>query len=249
MGELARELVVTKVDVIVAPTVASSSAARQATNTIPIVMTAVGDPVASGLVVSLSRPGGNITGLSALATGTAGKRLQMLQELIHSGASVGLILNPGTPYASQALREIKTAADTLHVRVESFEVRTTEQLGSAFDAATRARVVGLLVLEDPLTSSNRVQIALLAAKSNLPAMYGFRGYAEAGGLISYGADLNELFRRAAEFVDKILKGARPADIPVEQPTQFELVINLKTAKALGLAIPQSLLLRADQIIE
>jgi len=248
LADVADELVRSKPDVIIAGGgTLTALAAKKATNSIPVVMAAVGDPVAAGLVASLARPGGNVTGLSALAADVAGKQVQLLIELLPRLSHVAVLLNPVTPYSERALAEIKTTANSLGVQVQILEMRSANELPEVFKQAIRFRA--LIVLEDPLTFGLRVNIAKLAASNQLPAIYGFREHIEAGGLMSYGADLSDMFVRAATFVDKILKGAKPADLPVEQPTKFELVINLKTAKALGLTIPQTLLLRADQIIE
>jgi putative tryptophan/tyrosine transport system substrate-binding protein len=223
-------------------------AAKHATDTIPIVFTTVGDPVDAGLVASLGRPGGNVTGLSGI-TQLGGKHLQLLQELTPRNQVIAVLMNPDTPFARASLKEIKTAATAHRTHVEVLEARTVEQVERAFPTAITARAGALLVIGDPLTYSLRREIADLSVKFRLPAVYSVRDYTEAGGLMSYGTDRRQVYRRAAEYVDKILKGAKPADLPVEQPTKFELVINLKTAKALGLTIPQSLLLRADQVIE
>jgi putative ABC transport system substrate-binding protein len=226
----------------------AAQAAKAATMTIPIVFTAVGDPVGAGLVASLGRPGGNVTGLSGL-TEIGGKHLQLLQEVSPGKQVVAVLVNPDTPFTRLALKEIKTAAQANRIRLEILEARTADEVLRVFPAAIPAGAGGLLVLGDPLMYSLRREIADLSAKFRLPAVSPFREWAEAGGLMSYGADRRQVYRRAAEYVDRILKGAKPADLPVEQPTKFELVINMKTAKALGLTIPQSLLVRADQVIE
>ena len=248
LADLAADLVLTKPDAIIAGGgTLTALAAKQATNSIPVVMAAVGDPVAAGLVASLARPGGNVTGLSALAADVAGKRVQLLTELLPRLSHVAVLLNPVTPYSERALAEIRTAANSLGVNFQTLEMRSASELPGAFKQATRFRA--LIVLEDPLTFGLRSNIAELAASNRLPAIYGLREHVDVGGLISYGADLSDMFVRAASYVDKILKGTKPADLPVEQPTKFELVINLKTAKALGLTIPPSVLGRADQVIE
>jgi len=248
LADVADELVRSKPDVIIAGGgTLTALAAKRATNSIPVVMAAVGDPVAAGLVASLARPGGNVTGLSTLAADVAGKRVQLLIELLPRLSHVAVLLNPVTPASERALAEIKTTANSLGVQVQVFEMRSANELPEAFKQAMRFRA--LIVLEDPLTLGLRVNIAKLAASNQLPAIYGLRVYIEAGGLMSYGADLSHTFVRVAGYVDRILKGARPADLPVEQPTKFELVINLKAAKALGLTIPPSVPARADQVIE
>jgi putative ABC transport system substrate-binding protein len=226
----------------------TAQAAKAATTTIPIVFTTVGDPVGAGVVASLARPGGNATGLSGL-TEIGGKRLELLRELIPRKQVVAVLMNPDTPFTRLALKEIKTAAEAERIRLEVLEARTPDQVSAGFEAAIKAGAGGLLVLEDPLMYDLRRQISDLAAKFRLPAVYTYRDYAQAGGLMSYGTDRRQIYRRAAEYVDKILKGAKAADLPVEQPTKFELIINLKTARALGLTIPPSLLARADQVIE
>jgi putative ABC transport system substrate-binding protein len=223
-------------------------AAKRATTTIPIVMTGVGDAVGTGLVASLARPGGNVTGLSGV-TEILGKHLQLLKELSPGKQVIAVLLNPETPFTRLALKEIKTAAEADRTRLEILEARTADEVPRVLQAAVPAGVGGLLVLGDPLTYSLRREIADLSATLRLPAVYPSREWAEAGGLLSYGADRRQVYRRAAEYVDKILKGARPGDLPVEQPTKFELVINLKTAKAIGLTIPPSLLQRVDEVIE
>ena len=249
LPDLAVELVNLKVDVIVAGGTPAPLAAKHATRTIPIVMGGAGDPVGTGLVASLARPGGNVTGLSTLTPELGRKRLQLLKEVVPGVSRVAVLWNAANPYAVLNMRETEAAARTLGVQVQSLEVRGPDDFESALPAAIRGRAGALIVVDDPLTLTYRVRIVDFAARNRLPAMYGFREYAEAGGLMAFGASLADLGRRAATYVDKILKGAKPADLPVEQPTKFELVINLKTAKALGLTIPQSVLLRADQIIE
>jgi len=241
---LATELVGRQVDVIVAPGPALS-ALKQATSTIPIVMAASSDPVGRGLVQSLSRPGGNITGLSLQSIDTMGKRLELLKELVPGAPSVAVLWDRGNVLFWPAA---EAAARGRGWKLLPFEVRDVGQIEATFKAATDARASALLVDAGPILFPQRRRVAELAARNRLPAMYELRQFVEAGGLISYGVDINDIWRRAAVFVDKILKGAKPADLPVEQPTKFELVINLKAAKALGLTIPQSLLLRADEVI-
>jgi putative ABC transport system substrate-binding protein len=249
LPQLAMELVRGRPDVLIAGFgTLTAQAAKAATLTVPIVFTSVGDPVGAGLVASLGRPGGNVTGLSGL-TEVGGKHLQLLRELSPGKEVIAVLVNPETPFARLALKEIKTAAEANRIRLVILEARTAEQVPRELQAAVTAAAGGLLVLGDPLTYSLRREIADLSAKFRLPAVYPSREWVEAGGLMSYGADRRQMYRRAAEYVDKILKGAKPGDLPVEQPTKFELVINLKTAKALGLTIPPSLLQRADQVIE
>jgi putative tryptophan/tyrosine transport system substrate-binding protein len=249
LSQMARELVRGRPDVLIAGFgTLAAQAAKAATMTIPIVFTTVGDPVGAGLVASLGRPGGNVTGLSGV-TAIGGKHLQLLKELSPGKQVIAVLTNPETPFTRLALKEIQTAAEADRTRLEILEARTADEVPHVLQSAVPAGVGGLLVLGDPLTYSLRREIADLSAKFRLPAVYPSREWAEAGGLLSYGADRRQLYRRAAEYVDKILKGARPDDLPVEQPTKFELVVNLKAAKALGLTIPPSLLQRADQVIE
>jgi len=249
LPDLAAELVRLKVDVIVAVATPAVQAAKLATKAIPIVMLSVGDPVAAGLVASVARPGGNITGLSNFAPELVGKQLQLLREVAPTVSLVVVLSNPANPGNAPQMREAETAARALGLRVQPLEAQGPSDIDRAFVAMTRERAGALLVLVDSMFIVQRERIADLAAKSRLPAMYGLRLHAEAGGLMAYGANLRDLLRHTATFVDKILKGAKPADLPIEQPTKFELVINLKTAKVLGLTIPQSLLVRADQVIE
>jgi putative ABC transport system substrate-binding protein len=247
---LAADLVRSKVDVIVAQSGAATQAAQQATRTIPIVMSLVNDPVGSGLVASLARPGGNVTGLTIISPDLVGKQLQLLKEVVPEVSRVALLRHPDNPASAAQLREAEAAARALGVRLQTLEARGPQEIDSAFAAMTRERAGALLIIPDAIFVNQRRQIAELAAKRRLPSIYGgTTGYAEAGGLMVYGPNPLDLKRRAATYVDKILKGAKPGDLPVEQPTKFELVINLKTAKALGLTIPQSLLLRADEVIE
>jgi putative ABC transport system substrate-binding protein len=246
---LAADLVRLKVDVIVAQSGGATQAAQQATRTIPIVMSIVLDPVGSGLVPSLARPGGNVTGTSFMGPDLVGKQLELLKELVPKVSRVAFLLHPANPGSALILREAEAAARILKVRLQLLEARGPPEIDSAFAAMTRERVGALLIFPDPLFGTQRRQIAELAAKRRIPAIYGGAvEYAEAGGLMVYGPNIPDLERRAATYVDKILKGAKPADLPVEQPTKFELIINLKTAKALGLTIPQSVLGRADEVI-
>jgi putative ABC transport system substrate-binding protein len=247
---LAAELVRLKVEVIVAGPTPPAVAAKNATGTIPIVMWGVGDPVGQGLVASLARPGGNVTGLSfSVGWETFGKGLELLKETVPKVRRVAVLSNPANASHALAIENVKVAARSLGVQLQLLEARGPEEFEGAFAAMAKERVAALLVPTDPVFFLHRARLAELAAKNRLPSVHSLREYVEAGGLMSYGPSLLDLLRRAATFVDKILKGAKPADLPVEQPTKFELVINLKTAKALGLTIPQSLLLRTDQVIE
>ena len=246
---LAADLVRLKVNVIVAQGGAATRAAQQATRTIPIVMTAVNDPVGSGFVASLARPGGNIAGNSLMAPDVVGKQLEMLKEIVPRVSRVALLRNRDNPASELQLREAEAAARILGMRLQTLEARAPQDITRAFAAMTRERAGALVVLTDAMFTDQRTQIARLAVEKRLPAVYGHIEHAEAGGLIAYSANLLDLERRAAAFVDKILKGATPGDLPVEQPTRLELVINVRAAKAIGLTIPSSLLQRADQIIE
>jgi putative ABC transport system substrate-binding protein len=246
---LAADLVRFKVDVIVAVGGAATEAAQQATRTIPIVMSIVNDPVGSGLVPSLAHPGGNVTGTSVMAPDLVGKQLAVLKEIAPNLSRVALLRNPANPASTAQLREAEAAARALGVRLQTLEARTPQEIDSAFAAMTRERAGALVILADSIFTNQLRQIAEIAAKTRLPAIHVGTEYAEAGGLMGYSASLLDLERRAATYVDKILKGAKPGDLPVEQPTKFELVINLRTAKAIGLTIPPALLHRADQIID
>jgi putative ABC transport system substrate-binding protein len=248
---LAAELVRLRVDVIAAAATPAVAAAKNATRTIPIVMFLPIDPIGSGLVDSLARPSGNITGLSAGAGPQIyGKQLQLLKDAFPRISHVAILVNQATsPFTVTGLKETELAARALGLQRHVVEVRDPREFDNAFAALTRVRADAIFVPADPLFFQHRTRLAELAAKTRLPAMWGIRDQAEAGGLMAYGVNLVDLSRRAATYVDKILKGAKPSDLPVEQPTRFELVINLKTAKALGLTIPQTLLLRADQVIE
>jgi ABC-type uncharacterized transport system substrate-binding protein len=248
--QLASELVRTSPDVIVAGFgTLAAQAAQAATETIPIVFASVGDPIGAGIVKSLNRPGANVTGITPQGTETGGKRLQMLEELVPGIRILAVLMNPETPFSMLALQELRVAADARGQRLEVFEIRSTDQLSHIIEFTARSGATGLVILEDPLLLGLRRQIAELATELRLPAIYGNREFAEMGGLLSYGPDRGQLYRRAAELIDKILKGAKPADIPVERPTKFELVINVKTARALGLTVPDKLLALADEVIE
>jgi putative ABC transport system substrate-binding protein len=249
LPQLARELVRSNVDVIIVEGTLATRAAVQATQTIPIVMAFTADPVGTGLVAALARPGGNVTGLSSLAGELSGKRLELVKETVPRLSLVAVLFDPATPAAEAQLKEMELAAQTLGVKLQPLEVREAKDMERAFSAATSKHAGAFTVLADPLMTEHRARILQLAGKHRLPGMYYAREWSEAGGLMAYGVSSAELSRRAATYVDKILKGAKPADLPVEQPTKFELVINLKTAKALGLTIPQSVLIRADQVIE
>ncbi len=245
---LADELARIPVDVIVARSGRAIRAAQEATARIPIVMSASLDPVRDGFVESLAHPRGNITGLALQAQDLGGKQLELLKEVIPNLSRIAVLRNPSSPYDDPA--GFETPARVLRLEVKQFPVKRDDELAAAFDAMSQAHVGGVLVRYDPLIlERHRADLVALSAQHRLPAVYSYREFAELGGLMFYGANVVETHRRAATYVDKILNGAKPADLPVEQPTKFELVINLKTAKALGLTIPQSLLLRADQVIE
>ena len=246
---LISELTHLKVNLILTQGTAVTAAAQHETETTPIVSVS-GDPVSSGFVKSLARPGGNITGLSfALAEDFGGKWLELVRETVPRASRVGIIWNPTNLSGAAAVKEMEALAPGLGLRLSMQPIRSTSDLGSAFAAATRVKVAAIIVMTDPLVSGQPANIVRLAAANRMPTIYGLREFVDAGGLMSYGPNLADLWRRAATYVDKILKGAKPADLPVEQPTKFELVINLKTAKALGLTIPPSLLARADEVIE
>jgi putative ABC transport system substrate-binding protein len=246
---LAADLVRSKVDVIVAVSAAATQAARQATRTIPIVMSLANDPVGSGLVPSLAHPGGNVTGISMMGPDVVGKQLQVLKEVVPRVSRVALLRNPANPASAAQLREAEAAARTLGVRLQTLEAQNPQEIDNAFVAMTRERAGALLILSDGIFTNQRRQIAELAMNKRLPALSFSAEYAEAGGLMFYGANLLDLERRAAIYIDRILKGAKPADLPVEQPTKLELIINLRSAKAIGLTIPPALLGRADEVIQ
>jgi putative tryptophan/tyrosine transport system substrate-binding protein len=245
---LAAELVGLKVDVIVALSPPSAHAAKNATKTIPIVMRSTDDPVSTGLIASLARPGGNVTGLTSISTELIGKRLEILKETVPRAHVIAVLRNPTAPDADLKWKETEAAGRALGLQFQSVEVKSPEDFESAFRRATSTKPHALIALRNPLIVNNRKRIAALASKNMLPAMYDDREYVDAGGLMSYGADLTDLHRRAAIYVDKILKGAKPADLPVEQPMRFELIINLKAAKQIGLTIPPNVLARADRVI-
>jgi putative ABC transport system substrate-binding protein len=250
LRDLTDELVRLPVDVIVAGSTAGAEAAKRTTSAIPIVFANVADPVKIGLVASLARPGGNITGLTTMGPDLSGKRLEMIKEVVPGMRRIGVLWNQDGTGGVQQFNELKPAAQSLKVDVRSLAVRPpVPEIEEAFRIAKNWRADGLIALDDALIFGNRTRIIALAARHRLPAIYGYREFPDAGGLMAYGPNRYEMYRRAATYVDKILKGTKPADLPVEQPTRFELVVNLKTAKALGLTIPQSILIRADQVIQ
>jgi ABC-type uncharacterized transport system substrate-binding protein len=249
LPELAADLVRRDVNLIVGIGTLAPLAAKQATSTIPIVMAAAGDPLGSGLVASLARPGGNVTGMSLMAPDLGGKRLELLKEVLRRLARVAVLWNSANPYSALVFKETQAASWTLGIEIQSLEVRAPDDFDVAFEAARRQRPDALITVEDPLTVNHRQRVADFTAEQQLPSLHGVREFAAAGGLMSYGASLADLFWRAAGYVDKVLRGAKPADLPVQQPSKFELVINLKTAKALGLEVPPTLLARADEVIE
>jgi putative ABC transport system substrate-binding protein len=246
--KIAAEFVQHKVDIIVTAATPPTTAAKQATSMIPIVFAAVGDPVGTGLVASLARPGGNLTGLSLQQTDAAGKRLELLREAIPGCRRLAILANGGNLSALLDMREAQATAQTAGLEAVSSEIRDPEDIAPAINAF-RSRAEALYVCNDPLAVTNRVRISTAAAEVRLPTMFGGREFVEVGGLMSFGASFPSLYRRAGDYVDKILRGAKPSDLPVEQPTKFELVINLKTAKALGLTVPPTLLARTDEVIE
>ena len=246
---LAAELVRLKPDVILTSGTLGTLAAKQATQSIPIVTAIVGDPVAAGLVSSLAKPGGNVTGLSTLAPELSGKRLELFKQAVPKLSRVVALLNPANPFTTIAWKATQPAADALGVKLQPVEARSPNDLDRAFATIKEARPNGLIVLPDRLLLAYRASIVQFMAKNRLPGMFPFREFVQEGGLMAYGPDYTDMFRRAATYVDKILKGAKPADLPIEQPTKFELVINLKTAKALALTIPQTVILQADLVIE
>jgi ABC-type uncharacterized transport system substrate-binding protein len=247
-GEIATEFVRLKVDVIVTYGTPSAAAAKKVTTAVPIVFAAAGDPVGTGLVASLARPGANITGLSIQQTDVAGKRLEILREAFPGVRTLGIVANPGSASAVLEMRETEAAASKYGLDVVKSEIRSVDDLAPAIEAF-KGRAEALYFCPDPLLTTNRRRIATLALGARMPTMFTFREYVEAGGLMSYGPNFPDLFRRAAEYVDKILRGAKPSDLPVEQPTKFDLVVNLTTAKVLGLKISEAFLLRANEVIE
>jgi ABC-type uncharacterized transport system substrate-binding protein len=247
-SEIAAEFVRIKIDVIVTVATPPTLAAKQATAVIPIVFAAVSDPVGTGLVASLARPGGNVTGLANQLSDTASKRLELLREVVPGLRRLAIMANVGNPASVLEMGEAQATARMLGLEVTTSEIRRAKDIAPAFKAL-RERADALYLCPDPLMNTNRTGINILAVGARLPTMYGLREYVEAGGLMSYGPNLPDQFRRVADIVDKILRGAKPGDIPVEQPTRFDLVINLTTANALGLEIPATLLARADEVIE
>ncbi len=250
MADLVAELLRLKVDVLVVDSTRGGLAAKGATSTLPIVLAVAADPVGTGLVGSLARPGGNITGLTLMAPELSAKRLELLKDMVPTAVRVAVLLNPDTPLSQLHWRDLQGAAPRLHVQLQAVEVRRATDVARAFSTVTDWRADALLVIEDPtLLPAHQTEIVDFAARHRLPTMTGLRSLVDAGGLMSYAASFPALFRRAATFVVKILGGAKPSDLPVEQPTKFDLVINLKTAKALGITVPPSLLLLADEVIQ
>ena len=243
------ELVRLRVEVIVVAGTPATLAARRATNAIPIVMAVIGDALETGVVPSLARPGGNVTGLSTVVPELEGKRLELLKQALPKLSRLAVLANPANPFVAVAWRQTQRAAETLHIKLQRVDVRQPEEFGNAFSVIANERPDALTVMADRFILTHRAQIIAFGTKSRLPGMFPYWEFVEEGGLMAYGPSYADMFRRSATYVDKILKGVKPADLPVEQPTKFELVINLKTAKTLGLTIPQTLLLRADQVIE
>jgi putative ABC transport system substrate-binding protein len=246
--EIIAEFVRLKVDVIVTHATENILAAKQGTSVIPIVFAAVADPIGIGVVDSLARPGGNITGLSNQFTDAAGKRVELLREVVRELRRLAVLANVGIANAALEIDQVQAAARTLGLEVATFDIRRAEDIAPAF-MALNGRAQALYVFGDPLTNTNRAQISTLALDGRLPTVAGFREFAEVGGLLSYGSNLADQFRQVGDYVDKILRGTKPADLPVAQPTKFDLVINLKTAKTLGIEVPPSLLARANEVIE
>jgi putative tryptophan/tyrosine transport system substrate-binding protein len=247
-AEIAPEFVRLKVDVIVTSGTPAIVAAKQVTSVIPIVFAIAADPIGTGLVASLARPGGNITGLSIQSTDLAAKRIELLREVVPRLRRLAIMASVGNPASALEVGEVQAAAATLGLEVDTHDIRRAEDIASAFEAL-RGRADALYVATGPLVLTNRLRINTMALGTRLPTIYSGREYVESAGLMSYGPNRPDLFRRAADMVDKILRGAKPADIPVEQPTKFDLIVNLTTAKALGLTIPESFLLRANEVIE
>jgi putative tryptophan/tyrosine transport system substrate-binding protein len=248
LPQLAADLIQRKVDVIVVQSMPAAQVAKRATSTIPIVLAVVADPVAAGLVTSLAHPGGNITGLSAMTEELSAKRLQVLREAMPRVNRVAVLWKPGTPFHTRVIEQLKAAASSLSVELKFVGARTPEEIGPAFSTAIRAQAQALYVIEDLLFFNHRRILIKLASDAHLPIIFSVKEFAEGGGLLSYGLSYADLMRRSAGYVDRILKGAKPADLPIEQPTKFELVVNLKAAKALGITIPESVVLRADEVI-
>ena len=244
----AAELVSLKVDVIVAATTPAAQAAKNATRTIPIVMPVAADPVGTGIVASLAQPGGNVTGLSTIASDLSGKRLGLLKEVVPKVSRIAVLSNPSSANDPPQMKETEVTARALGVQLQRLEVRSPDDFERVFQAATTKRAGALMTLDDALFFTHRTRIVNLAAKSRLPAIYFFREFVEAGGLMSYAANLSDMYRRASVYVDKILKGRTPADLPVEQPMKFEFIVNLQAAKKIDLTIPPNVLVRADRVI-
>jgi putative ABC transport system substrate-binding protein len=249
LPELIADFVRRKVDVIVTAVTNDALAAKDATREIPIVMAAAGDPVGTGIVGSLAHPGGNITGLSQMNPDLVGKRLELIKEIVPNPSPMAVLWNPDDPISRLTWNETQLPARKLGIEIHSLEVRDSATLDRALAEAAKARAGAIAIMPNPVFVTNLKRIAEFAAQNRLPSMFHLREFADAGGLLSYGVDRSDLFRRAATYVDKILRGAKPADLPIEQPTKFELVINLKTAKALGLAVPDKLVALADEVIE
>jgi putative ABC transport system substrate-binding protein len=249
LANLAAELVQLKVDVIVAAATPASRAAKAATSTIPVVFVGVGDPVKVGLVTSLTQPGGNVTGLSLLTPDLSGKRLSLLMETVRKVKRVGILMNPDNPISAVFLEETRPAAGQLGAELQPFEARNPKEIEQAFAVAAGQRVDAVIVFDDPVLWSYRAQIVALAAARKIPAVYGYRDFVDEGGLMSYGPDRPDQYRRTAIYVDKILKGAKPSELPIEQPTKFELIVNRKTAKSLGIELPASVIVGANEVIE
>jgi putative ABC transport system substrate-binding protein len=246
---LAAELVALNVDLIVTIGTLAPLAAKRATSTIPIVMISAGDPLGSGLVASLARPGGNVTGLSLMAPDLGGKRLELLKEILPQISRVAVLWDSANPYSALTFKETESAAKLLGIDIQSLRVKGPDELAGALEAIRSQHPDAAITIEDPLTVDQRQQITDFMSAHRVPAIYGLREFAQVGGLMTYGAALSDLFRRSATYVDKILKGAKPGDLPVQQPTKFEFVINLKAAKKVGLEVPATLLARADEVIE
>ena len=246
---LAQELVHLKVAVIVTSGTVAAKIAKQTTSSIPIVMATGDDPVRLGIAASLARPGGNVTGMTSVASGLAGKRFELLREILPKLTRLAVLLNEGSPVTANFRRELEAATRPLKISLQVVELGSSEEFAAAFSAMARERASAIFVINDPRFFAERQRIADLAIKYRLPSVLGAAEYVDAGGLISYAPSYPDLFRRAAVYVDKILKGAKPGDLPIEQPTKFELVINMKTAKALGVTIPKTVLFRAERVIE
>ncbi|HSL78114.1 MAG TPA: ABC transporter substrate-binding protein [Pseudolabrys sp.] len=249
LATLAAELVQLKVDVIVAAATPASRAAKAATSTIPVVFVAVGDPVKAGLVATLAQPGGNVTGLSLLTSDLSGKRLSLLMETVRRVARVAILMNPDNPISAVFLEETKLAAQQLRTELQPFNARNPEEIAQAFAVAAGQRIDAVIVFDDPVLWSYRAQIVALADVRKIPAVYGYRDFVDQGGLMSYGPDRPDQYRRTAIYIDKILKGAKPSELPIEQPTKFELIVNRKTAKSLGIELPASVIVGANEVIE